>query len=278
MNNQMIAYGAAELKLAYNRNLLKAFALATLTLGGCFAAYRMLSNNGTTESLIRRLHIPPPIEIWDDVKIIKEEPKGATSEGNGKGEQAATGSGNKDGRVLKPWEQKIRLVTDETVLDDTVDVKNDLPSSRDGKEVLDEGGNGLDGDGSKDDGGGGEKGKEGNGGGESNTARSASDDDVLKEVVFIPHEVEPQYDVDGLRSRLRYPEMASRNRLEGRVVLSVFVDRDGTPLKTIVEQSDNRIFVEAAVNAVMSTLFTPAEQNGEPVGVWVQLPIEFRLP
>ena len=192
--------------------------------------------------------------------------------------QAATGSGNKDGRVLKPWEQKIRLVTDETVLDDTVDVKNDLPSSRDGKEVLDEGGNGLDGDGSKDDGGGGEKGKEGNGGGESNTARSASDDDVLKEVVFIPHEVEPQYDVDGLRSRLRYPEMASRNRLEGRVVLSVFVDRDGTPLKTIVEQSDNRIFVEAAVNAVMSTLFTPAEQNGEPVGVWVQLPIEFRLP
>ncbi len=94
---------------------------------------------------------------------------------------------------------------------------------------------------------------------------------------FIPVEKQPFIDLAELKKRVKYPEVARRAGLEGRVVVRVLVGKDGKPRKAVIEQSDNEIFNQAAIDAVMQSVFTPAIQNGEPIAVWVSIPIDFKL-
>jgi protein TonB len=94
---------------------------------------------------------------------------------------------------------------------------------------------------------------------------------------FVPVEREPTLDMNELRRRLEYPELARRAGIQGKVYVRVLVGTDGKPKRYIVEHSDNELLTEAAVKAVMSSTFTPAIQNGQPIAVWVSIPIDFRL-
>ncbi|MEN3026872.1 MAG: TonB family protein [Chlorobiota bacterium] len=94
---------------------------------------------------------------------------------------------------------------------------------------------------------------------------------------FIAVEREPSLDANELRRRLEYPELARRAGIQGKVYVRVLVGADGKPKRYIVEHSDNELLTEAAVKAVMSMTFTPAIQNGQPIAVWVSIPIDFRL-
>lgn len=94
---------------------------------------------------------------------------------------------------------------------------------------------------------------------------------------FIPVETEPQFDLDEMYKRLKYPEIARRNNLEGKVTIRVYVDKFGKPKQTIVEQIDNKVFEESARQAIMNTVFKPAIMNGNSVGVWMSIPIIFKL-
>jgi TonB family protein len=94
---------------------------------------------------------------------------------------------------------------------------------------------------------------------------------------FIAVEVEPYIDLAELQKRVVYSEMAIRAGVQGKVIVRVLVGKDGKPLKSIVEYSQNELLNESAVKAVMSSIFTPARQNGNPVALWVSIPINFRL-
>lgn len=94
---------------------------------------------------------------------------------------------------------------------------------------------------------------------------------------FVAVEREPSLDMNELRRRLEYPELARRAGIQGKVYIRVLVGTDGKPKRYIVEHSDNELLTEAAVKAVMSMTFTPAIQNGQPIAVWVSIPIDFRL-
>lgn len=94
---------------------------------------------------------------------------------------------------------------------------------------------------------------------------------------FVAVEREPSLDMNELRRRLEYPELARRAGIQGKVYVRVLVGTDGKPKRYIVEHSDNELLTEAAVKAVMSMTFTPAIQNGQPIAVWVSIPIDFRL-
>ncbi len=94
---------------------------------------------------------------------------------------------------------------------------------------------------------------------------------------FVPVEKEPYIDLAELQKKIVYPEMARRAGVEGKVVVRVLVGKDGKPMKTIIEQSDNELLNDAAKNAVMKSVFTPAIQNGNPIALWVSIPIQFRL-
>ncbi len=82
-----------------------------------------------------------------------------------------------------------------------------------------------------------------------------------------------------LQRRVEYPEMARRAGVEGRVSIKVLIGKDGKPKpgRTIIEETASELFNPAAVKAIMAQVFPPATQNGQPVEVWVVIPIVFRL-
>lgn len=94
---------------------------------------------------------------------------------------------------------------------------------------------------------------------------------------FIPVEKEPYIDLNELQKRIQYPEIARRAGIEGKVLIRVLVEKDGKPKRHRVEYSDNEQLNEAAVKAVMASVFTPAIQNDRPVTCWITIPVTFRL-
>lgn len=76
----------------------------------------------------------------------------------------------------------------------------------------------------------------------------------------------------------RYPEMARKMGLEGRVTLKILIDDRGRVVRaelTAVRGFEG--FGPAAIQAVKSWRFTPAEINREPVAVWAIQDITFEL-
>jgi protein TonB len=94
---------------------------------------------------------------------------------------------------------------------------------------------------------------------------------------FIFTEEDPKWDDADLKRRIKYPEMARKNGIEGKVTVQVYVDKSGRPVKTRIVTSDNKILEAAAVDAIMGTSFSPAIQNKMPVGVWVTIPVNFTI-
>ena len=94
---------------------------------------------------------------------------------------------------------------------------------------------------------------------------------------FVPVEKEPYIDIKELQKKVTYPDLAKRAGIEGKVNIRVLVGKNGVPKKHIIESSDSDLLNDAAVRAVMSSVFTPAIQNNQPIDCWVSIPIVFRL-
>ncbi len=94
---------------------------------------------------------------------------------------------------------------------------------------------------------------------------------------FIAVEKEADFDYPGLQRRVKYPDIARRNGIEGQVLVGALIGKDGKVEKVQVIETDNEVLNKEAVNAVRETVFTPAIQNGTPVRMWVRIPIVFKL-
>jgi protein TonB len=80
------------------------------------------------------------------------------------------------------------------------------------------------------------------------------------------------------RKGLRYPPQAMRRREEGTVTLRVYVTPSGDPDQIEVQKgSGSRNLDQAALRAVRTWKFRPGTKDGQPVGGWVIVPIQFRL-
>jgi protein TonB len=91
---------------------------------------------------------------------------------------------------------------------------------------------------------------------------------------FVPVEKEP---VPIKKVEPKYPELAMRAGLEGKVWVKIWVDKEGKPKQVVVLKSDAEIFNEPAVEAAKQFVFTPAYMNNGPVAVWVSVPFKFKL-
>ena len=91
---------------------------------------------------------------------------------------------------------------------------------------------------------------------------------------FVPVEKQPQIINQVVP---KYPELAQRAGIEGRVFVKIWVDKDGKPHKAVIVKSDAEIFNQPAQDAAMSYRFTPAIMNKGPVAVWVVIPFTFKL-
>ena len=95
--------------------------------------------------------------------------------------------------------------------------------------------------------------------------------------VFVPCEIMPAF---VKQKKPRYPDMARRAGIEGRVIVSVLISENGRPIKAqIVKRipSDQTVFDDSAVECVMSSSYSPGIQNGSPIKVWLTVPIRFEL-
>ncbi len=75
----------------------------------------------------------------------------------------------------------------------------------------------------------------------------------------------------------RYPELARKAGIEGRVVTLVYIDETGTPVKAEVIKPVHEALDKAAVEAAMKVRFTPGEKNRRKVACKMSIPFDFRL-
>jgi len=79
----------------------------------------------------------------------------------------------------------------------------------------------------------------------------------------------------------RYPVALYARKVQGNVLLRLFVDRDGRilPDSTRVEESSGHSSLDsAAVMGSQELYFIPAKLDGEPLAVSVLFPVYFRHP
>ncbi|MBN4080743.1 energy transducer TonB [Caldithrix abyssi] len=94
-------------------------------------------------------------------------------------------------------------------------------------------------------------------------------------VKFIPYD-DPPEPLTPIRPK--YPEIAQEAGIEGTVVVQVFVDKNGRVKETVILQGiPNTGLDEAAAEAIRKVRFRPAKQRERAVGVWISIPVNFRL-
>jgi protein TonB len=76
-----------------------------------------------------------------------------------------------------------------------------------------------------------------------------------------------------------YPEEARSRGEEGIVYIKARVGTDGKVIEASVDsaQPSSPLLAEAALDAIRRYTFEPARAKGEPVAVWVVVPVRFRL-
>lgn len=80
------------------------------------------------------------------------------------------------------------------------------------------------------------------------------------------------------QERPKYPDIARDSRVEGDVVLFVYIDEGGNVRNAVVQSSPGLpALEEEAKKAAMRCKFKPAKQQGKPVGVWYNIVMQFRL-
>ena len=81
----------------------------------------------------------------------------------------------------------------------------------------------------------------------------------------------------GLQKKIRYPEIAKKAGVEGRVYLQFVVDEQGNVHDPIVTRGIGAGCDEEAIRAIMEAKFKPGKQRGKAVKVKMSLPTTFKL-
>lgn len=106
------------------------------------------------------------------------------------------------------------------------------------------------------------------------------EDDSGPRVRFIPYD-EPPEPIGGFAAIQRnviYPEIAQEAGIEGTVIVQAFVNEFGKVTDCVILKGvPNTGLDEAAINAIKMTRFKPAKQRDRNVGVYISIPVIFKL-
>ncbi len=80
-----------------------------------------------------------------------------------------------------------------------------------------------------------------------------------------------------IQREIRYPVIAKRAGIEGRVILQFIVDEQGRVTEPKVVRGIGGGCDEEALRALQTARFRPGTQRGKPVKVKMSLPMTFRL-
>jgi protein TonB len=112
-----------------------------------------------------------------------------------------------------------------------------------------------------------------------------AEEEATEEEVFVIVEDMPKFkggDINKFREwvqkRVRYPEIASENGIQGRVYITFVVETSGLVSNVSVTRSVDALLDEAAKEAVeASPKWEPGMQRGRPVRVRYSIPIIFQI-
>ena len=114
--------------------------------------------------------------------------------------------------------------------------------------------------------------------------QTVSADNLPDNALFVGVEQKPEFPggeaalLKYLSDNIRYPKNAHDNKIEGRVVISFVIQKDGTIGETKILRSVDPELDAEALRVVRSLpAFTPGKMNGKAVAVWYSLPIAFKL-
>ena len=113
--------------------------------------------------------------------------------------------------------------------------------------------------------------------GEQIQIKEESDEAIPDMGVFVPFEVPPQ-PLPDFSPQPDFPELAKTAGVTGKVIVQVYVDKHGEVKKWKIVKEDPRDlgFGEEVEKVIKKWKFTPAIQQGNPVGVWVAVPFTFK--
>lgn len=82
-----------------------------------------------------------------------------------------------------------------------------------------------------------------------------------------------------LKDNIKYPPRAAKKMIEGRVEVRFLVDKTGKVRNVrVFESADKDLDKEAVRVCKLLPDFIPATVNGDPVEVWITLPVKFSIP
>ena len=103
-------------------------------------------------------------------------------------------------------------------------------------------------------------------------------------MLFSVVEVMPQYPggqiamLKYIMENIKYPEQAMKKGIQGRVVVSFIVEKDGRVSNVRLLRSVESSLDKEAVRVVKSMpKWSPGKQNGKPVRVRFNVPVMFKL-
>jgi protein TonB len=102
----------------------------------------------------------------------------------------------------------------------------------------------------------------------------SNDDPSQDEFIEIDDEPKPIQDIQKL---VKYPEEARRAGLEGKVMVSILIGKDGNIKRITIDKADADVFRQPVIDALKKVRFTPARKDGKPVMVWYTQSISFKL-
>lgn len=112
-----------------------------------------------------------------------------------------------------------------------------------------------------------------------------AEEEAVEDEIFVIVEEMPKFrggDLNTFREwvqkRVRYPELAAENSIQGRVYITFVVETNGMVSNITVTRSVDPLLDEAAKEAVAaSPKWTPGMQRGRPARVKYSIPIVFQL-
>ena len=95
---------------------------------------------------------------------------------------------------------------------------------------------------------------------------------------YIAREVEPQpYPGFKVEDFVEYPELAKEAGIEGRVIIAAFINKKGIPKNCYLVKGVFESLDKMALQSVQKSRWIPAKQQGKRIGVWVNIPVSFKL-
>lgn len=81
-----------------------------------------------------------------------------------------------------------------------------------------------------------------------------------------------------IQKNIIYPKIAQEAGVEGMVVIRAFIDKNGDVTEcSVLKGMPNTGLEEAAIAAIKKTRFIPAQQRDRNVGVYIAIPVIFKL-